>query len=297
MAMIRANNVELAYESHGDAANPAILLIGGLGTQLISWPESLIRGLVQEGFRVIAFDNRDAGLSSKFAEAGPADIPAAFKAARAKEPVNAPYTLEDMADDGAALLTALGIARAHIVGSSNGGAIAQILAIRHPDKTASLASMIATSGRRGLPRPTDTAQAWLNTPRKGNLTREEFMDEAVQTARVLGSPGFPRDEAAIRAKAARLYDRSYYPLGHGRHLLASIASADGRAARLGEIKAPTVVIMGEKDPLVPLGCGEDVCKSIPGATMLAIPGMGHDYPEPVIPRIVSAIATNARRSH
>lgn len=296
MARIRANNVELEYEINGDASKPAILMIGGLGTQLISWPDNMIRGLVAEGFRVIAFDNRDAGLSSKFADAGPADIPAAFKAARAKEPVNAPYTLDDMADDGAALLTALGVDKAHIVGSSNGGAIAQILAIRHPEKTASLASMIATSGRRGLPRPTDAAQAWLNTPRKGDLTREEFMDEAVQSYRVLGSPGFPRDEASVRARAARLYDRSYYPLGHGRHLLASIASADARAALLGTITAPTVVIMGEKDPLVPLGAGEDVAKSIPGATFVPIPGMGHEYPEPAIPRVVSAIVTNARRA-
>jgi len=296
MARIRANGIEIEYASVGEESHPALLLINGLGTQLISWPESLVRGLAAEGFRVIVFDNRDAGLSSKFSDAGPADIPAAFAAARAKQPVPAPYTLEDMADDGAGLLDALGIPAAHIVGSSNGGAIAQIFAIRHPGKTLSLASIMATSGRRGLPRPTEAAQAWLNTPRKANLSREEFMDEAVQSARVIGSPGFPRDEAAIRARAAQLYDRCYYPLGHGRHLLASIASGDSRVAGLGGIKAPTIVIHGEKDPLVPVAQGEDVRNSIPGATMTVIEGMAHDYPEPAVPRIISAIVGNARRA-
>ena len=296
MARAKANGIEIEYEVTGPEDGPAVLLINGLGTQLISWPEALVRGLAAHGFRVIAFDNRDAGLSTRFDAAGPADLAAAFAAARAKQPVPAPYRLEDMADDAAGLLDALGIAAAHVVGSSNGGAIAQIFAIRHPDKTLSLTSIMATSGRRGLPRPSEAANAWLGKPRNPNATRGEFMEEAVETARVIGSPGFPRDEAAIRAQAGRLYDRAYYPLGHGRQLLASIASGDGRCARLGEIKAPTLVIHGSEDPLVPLGCGEDVARSIPDARMMVIGGMAHDYPEMAIPQIVSGIAENAARA-
>lgn len=296
MAQIRANGIDIEYEATGPASGEAVLMIGGLGTQLISWPESLIDGLVAEGFRVIVFDNRDSGLSAKFGEWGPADIAGAFARARAKEPVPAPYTLEDMADDAAGLLDALGIARAHVVGSSNGGAIAQIFAIRHPAKTASLVSIMATSGRRGLPRPSAEAQAWLNKPRNPAGTREGFVEEALESSRIIGSTGFPRDEAAIRERAGRLYDRSFYPEGHGRHLLASIASADGRVAKLGSIEAPTLVLHGAVDPLVPLGQAEDVAKSIPGARMEVIDGMGHDYPEPAIPRIVKAIAANAARA-
>ncbi len=297
MPQADANGIKIEYEAYGPEDGEVVLMIGGLGTQLISWPKSMIDGLAGRGFRVVAFDNRDSGLSTKFDDWGPADIKGAFAAARAKEKVKAPYTLEDMADDAAGLLDALGVQAAHIVGSSNGGAIAQIFAIRHPEKTLSLTSMIATSGRRGLPRPSEAANAWLNKPRKPTLTREEFIAEALETASVNGSPGFPRDEAAIRDRAGRMYDRSYYPMGHGRHLLASIASADSRVAGLPGIKAPTQVIHGREDPLVPLPCGEDVAKSIPGARLLVIDGMAHDYPEPAIPRIVEAIAENAKRAH
>lgn len=296
MARTKANGIEIEYEITGPAKGEAVLLINGLGTQLISWPESLIDGLASHGFRVIAFDNRDAGLSTKFDAAGPADLKVAFAAARAKQTVAAPYTLEDMADDAAGLLDALGIAAAHIVGSSNGGAIAQIFAIRHPDRTRSLVSIMATSGRRGLPRPGEAANAWLNKTRNPHATRDEYIEEAIEAAEVIGSPGFPRDEAAIRERAGRLYDRSYYPLGHGRQLLASIASGDGRCAHLGEIAAPTLVIHGSDDPLVPLGCGEDVARSIPGARMMVIGGMGHDYPDAAVPQIVAAIAENAART-
>jgi proline iminopeptidase len=296
MARARANGIEIEYEVTGPEDGAAVLLINGLGTQLISWPESLIEGLAAHGFRVIAFDNRDAGLSTRFDAAGPADLAAAFAAARAKQKVAAPYTLEDMADDAAGLLDALGIAAAHIVGSSNGGAIAQIFAIRHPEKTLSLVSIMATSGRRGLPRPSEAANAWLNKPRNPDASRDAYVEEAVESARIIGSPGFTRDESAIRDRAGRLYDRAYYPLGHGRQLLASIASGDSRCAHLGEIKAPTLVIHGSDDPLVPLGCGEDVARSIPGARMMVIGGMGHDYPEAAIPQIVSAIAEHAARA-
>lgn len=296
MSKTAANGIEIEYEIRGSEDAEPLLMINGLGTQLISWPDALLDGLADAGLRVIVYDNRDSGLSTDFDSFGPADIPAAFKAARAKEPVDAPYNLEDMADDGAGLLDALGVASAHVVGSSNGGAIAQIFAYRHKAKTRSLASIMATSGRRGLPRPTEAATAWLNKPRKQNASREEFIAEALDTASINGSPGFPRDEAAIEARAGALYDRAYRPFGHGRQLLASIASADGRVPHLPEIAAPTAVIHGADDPLVPVGCGEDVKASVSNATMTVIPGMAHDYPAGAIPDIVAAIRQNADRA-
>ncbi|MCB9931464.1 MAG: alpha/beta fold hydrolase [Alphaproteobacteria bacterium] len=179
---------------------------------------------------------------------GPADIGKAFKQARAKETVEAPYKLEDMADDGAAVLDHLGIKQAHIVGSSNGGAIAQIFAYRHRDKTATLTSIMATSGRRGLAAAEREGERMARPAENPAGTREGAMDDAIASAEVLGSPGFPRNEAALRDKAAMLYDRSFNPAGASRHLLASIASADGRVEHLDSISAPTLVIHGKEDP-------------------------------------------------
>lgn len=291
------NGVELEYELTGPEDGPPLLLVGGLGVQIISWTENFVAALADRGFRVIAYDNRDIGLSTKHDDWGPADIKTAFKQARAKEKVEAPYTLEDMADDAAGLLDALGIDKAHIVGSSNGGAIAQTLAIRHPDKIATMVSIMATSGRRGLPRPEGEVAEWLARPRNPSGTREGAMDEAVSTSHLIGSPGFPRDEQVLRDRAGRLYDRSFYPAGNSRHLLASIASGDGRAARLGDISAPTLVIHGRDDPLVDLACAEDVQKTIPGAEMLVIDGMGHDYPDGAVPQIADAVLDNAKRAN
>lgn len=290
MTKAQVNGVEIEFETWGESKAPPLLLVGGLGSQLLTWPESLIEAFVASGYKVIAYDNRDIGLSTKFDDWGPADIATAFAQARAKEPVKAPYTLEDMADDAAALLDHLGIAKAHIVGNSNGGAIAQTFAIRHPDKTASLISMMATSGRRGLPRPSEAAMEWLGRPRNPAGTRQGAMEDAIATSMVIGSPGYPRDEAAIREKAGRLYDRAFYPEGNTRQLLASIASGDGRVAKLSGIAAPTLVIHGREDPLVPLACAEDVRDTIPNAKMLVIDGMGHDFPAEVVPKVASGIA-------
>mgnify|MGYP001426465650 FL=1 len=297
MPKAATNGVELEYELTGPEDGPPLLLVGGLGVQIISWTEIFVAALADRGFRVIAYDNRDIGLSTKHDDWGPADIKTAFKQARAKEKVEAPYTLEDMADDAAGLLDALGIDKAHIVGSSNGGAIAQTLAIRHPDKIATMVSIMATSGRRGLPRPEGEVAEWLARPRNPSGTREGAMDEAVSTSHLIGSPGFPRDEQVLRDRAGCLYDRSFYPAGNSRHLLASIASGDGRAARLGDISAPTLVIHGRDDPLVDLACAEDVQKTIPGAEMLVIDGMGHDYPDGAVPQIADAVLDNAKRAN
>ncbi|MCG8651703.1 MAG: alpha/beta hydrolase, partial [Pirellulales bacterium] len=207
MPKAAANGVELEYQTWGPEDGPPLLLVGGLGVQIPSWSETLINALADRGFQVIAYDNRDIGLSTKHDDWGPADIKTAFTQARAREKVDAPYTLEDMADDAAGLLDALNMPKAHIVGSSNGGAIAQTLAIRHPGKVDTLVSIMATSGRRGLPRPTEAANEWLAKPRNPSGTREGAMDEAVESSKIVGSPGFPRDEAALREKAGLLYDR------------------------------------------------------------------------------------------
>lgn len=296
MPKATTNGVKLEYELMGPENGPPLLLIGGLGVQIISWTESFVAALADRGFRVIAYDNRDIGLSTKHGDWGPADIKAAFAQARLKQKVEAPYTLEDLADDAAGLLDALGIDKAHIIGSSNGGAIAQTLAIHHPDKVSTIISIMATSGRRGLPRPQGAVAEWLARPRNPSGTREGAMDEAVSTSYLIGSPGFVRNEQVLRGRAARLYDRSFYPAGNGRHLLASIASGDGRVERLSTISAPTMVIHGRDDPLVDLACAEDVKKTIPGAEMLVIDGMGHDYPDGAVPRIADAILTTSKRA-
>lgn len=296
MAKISANGIEIEYETRGDPSGDPLLLVGGLGVQLASWNETFVKALADAGFYVIVYDNRDVGKSAKFDDWGPADIPAAFAQARAKEKVTAPYTLEDMADDAAELARALGFETAHFVGSSNGGAIAQTLACRRPECVRSMASIMATSARRGLPRPQGGAAEWLTQPRNPAGTREGAMADAVETAKIIGSPAFPVDEPVLRARAAALFDRAFYPDGNGRHLLASLASGDSRAARLGDIKAPVVVIHGREDTLVPLGCAEDVHNSIPGSKLVVIDGMGHDIPDEAVPAIVAAIVKNAKKA-
>jgi proline iminopeptidase len=295
MSKISANGIEIEYETWGDAANDPLVLVGGIGVQLTSWNEIFIKALVEAGFYVVAYDNRDVGLSTKFDDWGPADIPAAFAQARAKEKVSAPYTLEDLADDAAELIVALGLGKAHILGSSNGGAIAQTLAYRRPECVKSLVSVMATSGRRGLPRPSEAAAKWLGQPRNPAGTREGAVEDAVATAKTIGSPAFPVDEKILAERAIALFDRSYYPEGNGRHLLASLASGDSRVSHLPEITAPTLVIHGREDPLVPLGCGEDVKNSIPGAEIVVIDGMAHDIPDEGVPTMVEAISRNAKR--
>ena len=202
MPKATTNNIELEYKIWGDDSAPPLLLIGGLGVQILSWTELFVKALVDRGFRVIAYDNRDIGMSTKFDDWGPADIKAAFTQARAKEKVKAPYNLEDMADDAAGLLNFLSIDQALVVGNSNGGAIAQTFAIRHPAKTKTLISMMATSGRRGLPRPEGAVAEWLSSPRNPSGTREAAMDEAVSTSQIIGSPGFPRENLLFEKKRA-----------------------------------------------------------------------------------------------
>jgi len=293
MPTARANGIEIAYEVIGRAQDRPLLLVMGLGTQLIFWDDDLCAMLAGRGHRVIRFDNRDVGLSTKLVERGVPNVMAGFAAAARGGAVGAPYTLSDMAADTAGLLDALDIESAHVVGASLGGMIAQTLAVEHPARVRSLTSIMSTTGARDLPGATPEAAAALLTPapadREGNIAR------GVAVFRAIGSPGFPFDEARVRARAARAYDRCFHPAGVARQMMAILAAPSRRAALRG-VGVPALVIHGADDPLVPLACGVDTADAIPRAERLIIEGMGHDLPRAAWPRIVDAIAALTARA-
>jgi pimeloyl-ACP methyl ester carboxylesterase len=284
-----ANGITLFYDTFGDPKNPAILLVMGLGAQMTLWEPAFCEALAARGFHVIRFDNRDVGLSTKI-EGGPApDIARAMTG----DASSASYTLWDMADDAAGLLDALGIAKAHIVGASMGGMIVQAIAIRHPDRVLSLTSIMSTTGDREVGQAKPEAMAALLAPPPAS--REEAIELMVRTTRVIGSPGYPADEAELRKRAGEAYDRANYPAGMARQLVAIIASGD-RTEQLKDVRVPTLVIHGEDDPLVTLSGGQATARAVPGAKLLTIPGMGHDMPAQLRDQFVDAIVENARKA-
>jgi pimeloyl-ACP methyl ester carboxylesterase len=287
MPRAHANGIEIEYDSFGDPGAPAVLLIMGLGAQMILWDEAFCAALVERGFHVVRFDNRDVGLSTKLDHAGKPSVLAAMEAMRAGKPLDAPYLLADMADDAVALLDALGIERVHVVGASMGGMIAQTIAIRHPARVQSLTSIMSTTGDPDLPNPTPEAMRALLTPSPGE--RAAYIEHAVAAVRVLGSPGFPFDEKAVRSRAARSYDRSFHPAGFARQMVAVWASGS-RTAALASVRVPALVIHGDADPLIPVAAGRATAAAIQGAALMVIEGMGHDLPRPVWDRIADAIA-------
>jgi pimeloyl-ACP methyl ester carboxylesterase len=293
MPIVAANGVDLAYDEVGDQKAPTILLIMGLGTQMIAWPEAFCQRLAQRGFRVVRFDNRDIGLSSKFESAAPVDVVAAFARAAAGKPVGAPYTLNDLAADAVGLMDALTIDCAHVVGASMGGMIAQVIAARYPDRTRSLVSIMSSSGNPGLPQGRPEAIAALLAPRPDAGDREGIIAHGMRVYRAIGSPGFPTPDATLRVKVEQAADRSYYPAGVGRQLLAVLASGS-RIDLLKEIRAPSLIIHGADDPLVPVEAGIDTARYISGAALRIIPGMGHDLAEGLIPILADAIADHCR---
>ncbi len=296
MPQIKANGVELYYESHGPQTGETILFIMGLGAQMTAWPPELYNRLTAAGFRVILYDNRDVGLSERLEAAGPPDMPAIITAlSEGKAPAVA-YTLDDMAADAAGLLDALHIAKAHIVGASMGGMIAQLVATNHPDKTLSLTSIMSTTGNPELPRAKPEAIAMLNN--RGPDPREDlegFLANAVKSNRVIGSPAYPAEEAVIRTNAKANFERSFYPVGFSRHYAAITASPD-RRAKLAKVTAPTVVIHGEADPLVPVDGGRDTAAHVPGAELVTLPGVGHDLPAAVHGEVAAAILRAVERT-
>ena len=296
MARATANGLELEYDVFGDENGEPLLLIMGLGGQMTRWPVSLIDKLTARGFRVIRFDNRDVGLSQKLDAAGPPDIPAIIRALGEGKKPPAAYTLDDMAADAVGLLDALKIARAHIVGASMGGMIAQLVAADYPDRALSLTSIMSTTGAPDLARATPEAMAVLNDRGPDPLTDfEGFLTHSVKGSRVIGSPAYPADEAELREQAAAYYRRCYYPVGFLRQYAAVMASPD-RRPRLKNVTAPTVVVHGDADPLVPLAGGRDTAQHIAGAELDIISGMGHDLPAPLYDRIVAAIVRAAERA-
>jgi pimeloyl-ACP methyl ester carboxylesterase len=290
MPQVDANGVTLDVEERGDRGAPALLLIMGLGMPAAAWPDSFVEPLVRSGLRVIRFDNRDCGHSTKLRSATMPNLQLAIVRALLRLPVRAPYTLDDMALDAAALLTALGIERAHVVGASMGGMIAQVLAARHPERVLTLTSIMSSSGnpsprvalgkRRAL-------RAILDRPRSTDDV-EQLTNHLVRVFGVIGSPGFPSEPQALRLHLGQVARRGYYPAGAARQLLAILASGDRRAL-LAQITAPTLVIHGSDDPLVPLAAGLDTARNIRAAKLKVIAGMGHDFPPALQPEIAAAI--------
>jgi pimeloyl-ACP methyl ester carboxylesterase len=285
----RVGDIDIAYETFGDPSKPALLLVMGLATQMIAWHEDFCAELAERGFHVIRFDNRDVGRSSAMRHL---HVPTLRQLAlRSKKAAG--YTLSDMAGDAVGLLDHLGIERAHVVGASMGGMIAQTIAIDHPDRVLSLCSIMSNTGARWSGQPKlATYRVLLGTPPQD---RDKFIEHVVAMYRVIGSPGFDRDEDDLRDIAGRSYDRGRNPAGSGRQLAAIIASGD-RTSRLRGLDVPTVVIHGTKDRLVSPSGGRATAKAIPGARLVTIEGMGHDLPRETWPRIIGAIAENAARA-
>jgi pimeloyl-ACP methyl ester carboxylesterase len=265
----------------------------GLGAQLTGWPDAFCAQLADQGFAVVRYDNRDVGLSQKFEEAGTVDLAAIITTLGGGEPLAAPYTLGDMADDGIALIEGLGLAPAHIVGASMGGMIVQEMVIRHPEAVRSLCSIMSTTGDTSVGQPTPEAIAVLLQPPPA--TRDEIIESSVAGSRIIGSPRYPADEAEVRARAAEAYDRSYYPDGPARQI-AAILTAPDRTAALGAVTVPTLVVHGDADPLVTPTGGEATAKAVPGAELLVFEGVGHDLPEALWPELIAAIVANTRRA-
>lgn len=293
MPQASSNGIQLEYETFGDASDRPLLLVMGLGAQMILWDESFCQQLADRGHHVIRFDNRDVGLSTKFEEHGVPNVLALMVEAAQGKPVEVPYTLDDMADDAVGLLDALGIERAHVVGASMGGMIAQLIAIRHADRTRSLTSIMSTTANRELPPPSPEATAKLL--REPATDRESYITGVVETFQAIGSPAYPMDIEAGRERAGRAYDRCFLPSGQPRQLAAIIA-AENRVPALKQLDVPTLVIHGEADPLVPVAGGRDTVESVPGAEWLGIEGMGHDLPVDLHGKIVDAISALTGRA-
>lgn len=288
-----ANGLQLAYEDFGDTAAPAVVMIMGLGTQLLGWPEPLIQDLLQRGFRVIRFDNRDIGLSTKLSGAKPTeDIRRAYSKSLVGLPVQAPYRLHDMARDTLGLLDALGVDKAHVVGASMGAMIGQTLAAHHAERVASLTSIMSTSGHRWL-RPGDPrATLRLSQPPPAN-DPETIARHMTETMRIIGSKphlAMPDEQRYVELKRAA--ERAYYPPGTARQLLAILASGS-RVDLLRTLRVPTLVLHGEHDPLVPVAHGRHTARCTPGARLETFHGMGHDLPPALMPRFAELIAEHA----
>ncbi|MFX1340169.1 MAG: alpha/beta fold hydrolase [Promethearchaeota archaeon] len=292
MPKANINDIQIEYETFGDSSSKPLLLVMGLGSQMIRWPDEFCKLLVKKGFHVIRFDNRDVGLSTKLEKAGVPDIRSAILAAQKGEEIKAPYSLEDMADDAIGVLDALNIDKAHICGASMGGMIVQIIAYRYPTRVLSLTSIMSSTGNPELPQAKPEIMQILYTPVPKK--REAYIIESIKRRRIIHGSGFPFDEELARNMAAKEYDRNFYPVGLMRQLIAIMANGN-RKVSLASIKVPTLVIHGSDDPLVPVEGGKDTAEAIPDAELLIIEGMGHSLPPETWSQIINAITLNASK--
>ncbi len=288
MPQIRANGIDIEYESFGHATDPTVLLIMGFAAQLTLWPLSLCEGIAAKGFRVIRFDNRDVGKSTHFLDKPTPDLRAVIGQVTSGQKPVIPYQLDDMATDAAALLDALGIAQAHIVGASMGGMIAQLVAVHYPTKTRSLVSIMSTTAKRDLPPPKPEILAALMDP-PASTSRDDRIAAAIKGWNAMGNPGYRDSDAVLRARAEREVDRvPWEPTGFARQMAAIIA-AQPRNEVLKSVRVPTLVIHGADDGLVPPEAGQDTAASIQGAQLAMIPGMAHDFSEPLVPVVLKPL--------
>jgi proline iminopeptidase len=288
VSIAEVNGIRIAYEERG--SGEPVVLVSGIGMQLVSWPEALLEQLAARGLRVIVFDNRDVGLSTKLDSAGVPRLKLLLARALVGLPVEAPYTLFDMAADVAGLLDVLGVPRAHVVGASLGGMVAQAMAIGHGHRLASLISMMSHSGGRLF---TGRLRATTKLLRAPPRSRAEAVEMQLDFFRTAGSTGFSRDEVALAERAGRAYDRCFSPRGFARQFAAALATGDMRP-RLRRVQVPTLVLHGSADPIFRPACGRDTAQAIPGAAFRLIDGWGHDLAEGVHALLVDAIAGHVR---
>ena len=285
---VTSNGIEIAYETFGAPGSRPLLLVMGLGCQMLAWHPELCTALAAGDFFVVRYDNRDVGLSTHLHDAPPPNLGAAMDG----DFSTAPYRLEDMANDAVGLLDALGLDRAHVVGVSLGGMIAQTMAITHPDRIRSLTSIMSTPGvGNGPPAPATQASLSASPP----TSRAEAVEQTVAIVKIIGSPGYPMDEAWVRELVGQSYDRGFDPAGVKRQLLAIYASGD-RTAALARVTAPALVVHGDADPVFPLPAGQATAAALPDADLLVLPGMGHDLPREIWPTLVAAISRLADRA-
>ena len=292
MPKANVNNIEIEYETIGDPISKPLLLIAGLGSQMLAWSDEMCEILANRGFFVIRFDNRDIGLSTKFEDASLPDFLEINAAYSRGEIPKVPYTLEDMADDAVGVLDALNIDKAHICGASMGGMIAQILAYRHPSRVLSLAVIMSTTGNPELPpsKPEILMQFFAPVPSE----REAYIDEMVKRDSLIYG-NFTYNENQGRDYRTIEYDRCYYPDGIVRQL-AAMAVPGNIKPKISAIRAPTIVIHGSEDPFNHIEAGKEIAAEIPGAELLILDGMGHSFPREVIPLIVNALVANSNKN-
>ena len=299
---IRANNLDIEVEdtgsgwgsgpASGGAHRPAVLLIMGLGMQLVAFPESLVQALVDAGYRVIRHDNRDVGLSQRCEALGKPNL--LWQSLRYKLGLQpkAPYSLGDMAADSLGVLDALGISQAHVLGVSMGGMIAQRLALAAPQRVLSLTSVMSTSSAKGLPQARPEVIRVL-FQRPANRSPQAVADHYVRLFNAIGSPAYPTPEPELRERILLAYERGFYPHGTLRQMVAVMADTT-RAAELPQITAPTLVLHGKADPLVPYACGEDTARRIPGAKLVGFDGLGHDLPPVPVAQMLAELIPHLR---